>query len=522
MATSGRESGLHRQTSKVDNYCARRAVTARLVTSHLVDETYQFEVNWHRQVASHPAELYGGIEMAVKGKERPVRKGARYQLEISGLGHSGEGVARADNFTVFVEDGLPGDTVTAVVTEVKKNYGRAKLVQVDKPSPYRITPQCSVHASCGGCQLQTFDYSRQLEWKQRRVEEEITRIGGLAGVTVLPVIGMDTPFAYRNKAQYPVQKDAEGRIVLGFYAKGTHKVVEAPQGCFIDHPLNTKAIRAAAFLLNQLNASVYDEQTGVGLFRHIVARTSAARGEVMLVLVTNGMEIPQQQQLLSSLREAVPELVSIAQNINTANTNVIFGRETKLLWGRPTIQDTIGHLTFEISPRSFFQVNPVQTEVLYQKAKEYAGLSGIETVVDGYCGIGTIALFVADQAERVIGIEDVPEAIADAKRNAAYNDIDNAEFFADRVETRLPALVESGLRPDVVILDPPRRGVDPAVLDAVAAAGVSRLVYVSCNPSSLARDLAYLDRVGYETRMVQPVDMFPHTSHVECVVLLER
>ncbi|NLV91664.1 MAG: 23S rRNA (uracil(1939)-C(5))-methyltransferase RlmD [Firmicutes bacterium] len=460
--------------------------------------------------------------MATKGKTKPVKIGGQYQVEITGLGHSGEGVARIDNFTVFVDGGLPGDSAVVTVTDVRKNYGRAKLVDVESPSAGRITPACPVHDTCGGCQFQAFNYQHQLEWKRQRVIDELTRIGGLPQVAVEPVLGMENPYGYRNKSQYPVTKDFLGNIILGFYQRGTHKVVRSPIGCLNDHPLNVKAIRAVETLLNDLQASVYDEGTGKGLFRHVVARTSAATQEVMVVLVTNGEEIPRLEEIITGLQATVPEMVSLNQNINTENTNVIFGPKTKLLWGKPTIEDWIGGLRFQISPRSFFQVNPTQTQVLYRVAKEFAGLTGKERVVDGYCGIGTIALYVADKASQVIGIENVPEAIADAKENAVANGIDNVEFFADQVEDRLPQLIAAGKEPDVVILDPPRRGVDTRALDALVAAKVPRIVYVSCNPSSLARDLGYLHSHGYQVLQVQPVDMFPHTAHVECVTLMSR
>lgn len=460
--------------------------------------------------------------MQVKTKNKPVTVKRRYQAEVSGLGHAGEGVARVENFTIFVPGAVPGDQVTVEVEEVRRNFARGRLIRIDKPSPSRVTPRCGVHDTCGGCQLQMFDYESQLEWKQRRVREELRRIGGLDSIEVRPVLGMEFPFAYRNKAQYPVARNREGRIILGFYRRGTHDVVEAPQGCLVDHPLNTKVIQAAARLFNELKVSVYDERTGTGLFRHVVTRTSVSRGQVMVVFVTNGYRIPQQNELINGLREAVPELVSIAQNVNTQQTNVIFGPQTKILWGQPVIEDTIGHLDFEISPRSFFQVNAVQTAVLYETARDFAGLTGDETVVDGYCGIGTIALYLADQAQMVIGIEDVPEAIDDARRNAHKNNIHNVEFHIDKVEHCLPRLVKEGFRPNVVVLDPPRKGVDRAVLEAIHAAGVLKVVYVSCNPSSLARDLGYLNDMGYEIQVVQPVDMFPHTFHVECAALLKR
>lgn len=451
----------------------------------------------------------------------PVEVGKQYSVEVTGLGHSGEGVARVEGFTVFVLGALPGDLATIEIEEVKKNYARGHLLHLERPSIHRVSPPCGVHNECGGCQLQTFEYSAQLAWKRRRVQDELERIGDIHGVEVLPVIGMEHPYQYRNKSQYPVGL-RDGKIVMGFYKRGTHDIVETPTGCLIDHPLNTKAIQAVKVLLNEFRMSAYDEITGTGLFRHVMARTSVSREEVMVVFVTNGEEIPQVELLVSKLCSQVPEIVSIHQNINTRRGNIILGERTRLLWGEPVIRDRIGHLEFEISPRSFFQVNPVQTKVLYDLAKEYAGLTGTELVVDAYCGIGTIALYVADQAKRVIGIEDVPEAIEDAKRNSALNGIRNVTFYTDKVEDRLPRLVGEGLRPDVVILDPPRKGAEPEVLQAIAEAEVSRIVYVSCNPSSLARDMKLLQPLGYVAKKVQPVDMFPHTAHVETIARIQR
>lgn len=461
----------------------------------------------------------GNYAMANALRNIPVEEGKEYSLEIVDLGHSGEGVGRIDGFAVFVPRAIPGDIAKVEIEQVKKKYARGRLLYIERPSVHRIAPPCSVSHECGGCQLQAMEYTAQLSWKRQRVEDNLQRIGKIQDVEVLPVIGMEHPYRYRNKSQYPVGT-RDGKIVMGFYKQGTHDIVESLSGCLIDHPLNSKAIQAVKELFNELKVSVYDENTGEGLFRHVMVRTSVSRGKVMVVFVTNGEEIPEVEQLISGLRSQVPEVVSIQQNINTRRGNVILGERTRLLWGEPVIRDKIGHLEFEISPRSFFQVNPVQTKVLYDLAKEYAELTGTELVVDAYCGIGTIALYVADEAEQVIGIEDVPEAIEDARRNSRLNGIENATFYTDKVENLLPQLVEEGLRPDVVILDPPRKGAEPEVLQAIAAAEVPRVVYVSCNPSSLARDLSLLQSLGYGAKKVQPVDMFPHTSHVETIALM--
>lgn len=480
---------------------------------------------------------------------KPVAVGDIVAAEISGLGHAGEGVGRVEGFAVFIPDALPGDVVRARITEVKKNYARADLLEVVTSSPERVAGRCPVHRECGGCQLQHMAYGAQLNWKRQRVVDALERIGGFTvvavgggvqdagedspgvpgdpdadaarqAVRVLPTLGMEDPWHYRNKAQYPVGM-SNGRVVMGFFARGTHEIVESPE-CYIEHPVNTRVMKVSARILEALGISVYDERTGRGVVRHVLSRVSFATGEAMVVLVTNGRELPRRDEFIAQLTAAVPEVVSISQNVNTAFTNVILGRETIHLWGKDHIVDKIGDLKFKISPRSFFQVNPVQTEVLYCKAREYADLSGGELVVDGYCGIGTIALFLADKAGKVVGIEEVPEAIEDARENAELNGVHNAEFHVGRVEDLLPDMVERGLRPDVVVLDPPRAGCERAVLEAIAAAEVPRVVYVSCNPGSLARDLAILREKGYRTVEVQPVDMFPHTSHVETVTWVER
>lgn len=509
----------------------------------------------------YPGAHDGGDSSARASSPKPVTVDEVVTVEISGLGHAGEGVGRLEGFAVFIPDALPGDVVRARITEVKKNYARAGLLEVVTPSPERVAGKCPVHRECGGCQLQHMAYRAQLDWKRQRVVDALERIGGFAvacvgqvdgdarggdpgepagpgvnaaqvgiggpgrdaageAVRVLPTLGMEHPWHYRNKAQYPVGM-SNGRVVMGFFARGTHEIVESPE-CYIEHPVNTRIMKVSARILDALGISVYDERTGRGVVRHVLSRVSFATGEAMVVLVTNGRELPRRDEFIAQLTAAVPQVVSISQNVNTAFTNVILGRETIHLWGKDHIVDKIGDLKFKISPRSFFQVNPVQTEVLYRKAREYADLSGGELVVDAYCGIGTIALFLADKADRVVGIEEVPEAIEDARENAGLNGVHNAEFHVGRVEDVLPDMVRRGLRPDVVVLDPPRAGCERAVLEAIAAAEVPRVVYVSCNPSSLARDLAVLREKGYRTVEVQPVDMFPHTSHVECCCCLRR
>lgn len=452
--------------------------------------------------------------------QAPVQTGETVELEIHGLGHSGEGVGRYQGFTLFVPGAVPGDRVAARVHEVKRSFARAAVVRVLNPSPHRVQPPCPVFGECGGCQLQHITYTEQLRLKRQQVEDAIVRVGKLEGVTVHPTLGMDNPWRYRNKAQMPIGM-AGGRVIAGFFAPGTHRIIDI-QECAIQHPLGNLVIAEIKRLAEQYRVQVYDERSHRGVLRHVLVRVGRGSGEAMAVLVTNGPRLPYGDAIARQLMEAVPGLVSVHQNINPHRTNVILGDQTRLLAGQESITDHIGDLTFAISPRSFFQVNPAQTEVLYGKALEYAGLTGSELVIDAYCGIGTISLFLARGARRVVGIEVIPEAVADARQNAERNGINNAEFLLGDAAEAMPELYREGLRPDVVVVDPPRKGCDPPVLEAFAAMQPRRIVYVSCNPATLARDLGLLSALGYRTQEVQPVDMFPHTAHVECCSLLVR
>lgn len=343
---------------------------------------------------------------------------------------------------------------------------------------------------------------------------------GSSGVVVHPTLGMKEPWHYRNKAQVPVGVE-NGRLLAGFYALGSHRIIDM-DACLIQDEHNDQAIQTVKDLAQELGISIYDEENHRGLLRHIAVRKGFKTGEMMIVLVTNGRDIPKQDAWVQLIREQVPNVASICQNMNTKRTNVIFGEETRVLWGRDVIYDEIGDVRFAISARSFYQVNPVQTKVLYEKALEYAELSGKETVIDAYCGIGTISLFMARHADKVYGVEIVPEAVEDARRNALINDIRNAEFEVGKAEEVLPAWQKQGIRADVIVVDPPRKGCDEALLETILQMKPKRVVYVSCNPSTLARDLRILEDGGYRTVEVQPVDMFPHTVHVECVILMVR
>ena len=452
-------------------------------------------------------------------KEIPVQQGKKYEITIQTLGASGEGVGRAADFTVFVPDALPGERVLARIDEIKKTYARGKLVEVLEKSPERTEPPCPIYDSCGGCQLQHLSYEGQLHWKRQQVVDAVERIGGLSGIEVLPVLGAKEPWLYRNKMQFPVGKK-RGKTVIGCFAKGSHDIIDT-RDCRIQKDGNNTIVNVMREIVERLHIPVYDEDRHTGVLRHIVGRIGE-NGEAMVVLVTATKDLPKAKEITRLLRERVPNIKSVQQNIQTYRNNVILGRETKLLWGKPTIPDRIGRLRFSISARSFFQVNTEQAAVLYEKALEYAGLSGKETVIDAYCGTGTITLFLAQKAHRVYGIEIVKPAIEDAKKNARDNHIKNAAFLVGDATELMPRLCHENIRPHVIVVDPPRAGCTETVLKTFAAMRPDRIVYVSCNPATLARDLAILAKLGYSTREIQPVDMFPQTSHVEAVTKLIR
>jgi 23S rRNA (uracil1939-C5)-methyltransferase len=505
-----------------------------------------------------------------KGREResapieglPVSKNEETVIDIIGMNHDGEGVGRANGYTLFVQGALPGETVRVRVMKTKKQYGYAKLLEIVKASPDRVSAPCPIYDQCGGCQIQHMSYAGQLAWKRQLVVDNLQRIGKLnvlvedaeqaiepeqtsteeqmngsnrirlrmegvmneedaeQGIRVLPTMGMDEPWRYRNKAQVPIGA-AEGGLVGGFYAKGSHRIIDMDT-CLIQHEHNDEVVAKVKELGSHLGISAYNEETGRGLLRHVVVKKAFRTGEMMLVLVTNGRDIPYKDEWIGSIREAIPHVASICQNVNKKQTNVIFGDETRVLWGRDVIYDYIGDVQFAISARSFYQVNPVQTEVLYGKTVEYAGLSGKETVIDAYCGIGTISLFLAQHADQVYGVEIVPEAIEDARSNALLNEMKNVKFEVGASEDVIPRWKEQGIEADVIVVDPPRKGCDPRLLDTILEMKPERVVYVSCNPSTLARDLRVLEDGGYRTVEVTPVDMFPHTVHVESVAMLVR
>ena len=449
------------------------------------------------------------------------RKNDLVTLEIEDCGIDGEGIGKADGFTVFVKDAVIGDTVTAKIIKAKKNYGYGRLMEVLKPSPYRVEPKCEFARQCGGCQLQALSYDQQLVFKTNKVKGHLERIGGFTDIPMEPIIGMDELFHYRNKAQFPVGRNKEGKIVTGFYAGRTHNIIEN-RDCALGVAENKEVLDRVIAHMEKYGIEPYNEATGKGLVRHVLIRYGYFTKEVMVCLILNGNKIPKEEQLVKSLCE-IPGMTSITINVNKKHSNVILGEEICLLWGQEYITDRIGDISYQISPLSFYQVNPMQTQKLYAKALEYADLHGQETVWDLYCGIGTISLFLAQKAKFVRGVEIVPAAIENAKENAKLNGLENTEFFVGKAEEVLPReYKKNGVYADVIVVDPPRKGCDETLLETMVEMNPERIVYVSCDSATLARDLKYLCERGYELRKVCPVDQFGMTVHVETVVLLSQ
>ena len=450
-----------------------------------------------------------------------LSKDKMYVVEIVDIGQGGVGIGKFEGFTVFVDGGLVKDKIKVKIIKSKKNYAVGEIVEILEPSPYRVERKCSKELkACGGCQIQELDYKEQLNLKTNEVKQVISRIGKLDDVVIHDALGMEEPFRYRNKAQFPIQK-VDGVPVIGFYKKKSHDIIPTDQ-CIIQHDVNDKIIKIIKTYIRAYNVSIYDEKTHTGVLRHLVTKVGFTTKEVMVVLVANGRKLPYLNELSSVLKENIPGFKTLVVNINREKTNVILGNENRIIYGDGKINDNIGDLVFEISPLSFFQVNPIQTEVLYNKALEYANLGENDTVFDIYCGIGTISLFLAQKAKKVYGIEIVEEAIKDAKRNAEINKLDNVEFYVGKAEEVVPKMYKQGKRANVVVVDPPRKGCDEKVLDTIISMQPDRVVYVSCNPSTLARDLNYLDERGYKCLEVQPVDMFPHSVHIENVALIVK
>ncbi len=457
-----------------------------------------------------------------------IKKNEIYTMTIEDIGAEGEGIGKVDGFTLFVKDALIGDEIEVKVIKVKKNYGYGRLMRIITPSPYRVEAKCPNARACGGCQIQHLDYAEQLKYKQKKVENLLERVGKVKDYEMLQIMGMEEPYYYRNKAQFPVGRNKDGEIVTGFYAGRTHSIIDT-EHCYIQHPLNEKLIQIVKKWMNQNQIEPYDEVSGRGLVRHILTRVGYRTKEVMVCLVINGKKLPKADILVDMLKD-VPGMTSICFNVNREKTNVILGNEVQVLWGQGYIEDYIGDIKFQISPLSFYQVNPVQTQKLYGKAFEFASLTGKETVWDLYCGIGTISLFLAKNAAQVYGVEIVPQAIEDAKKNAKINGITNAEFFVGKSEEVLPKYYEDyakthngqTITADVIVVDPPRKGCDEKLLECIVSMQPKRMVYVSCDPATLARDLNYMEAHGYKVLKAQCCDMFAHSVHVETVVLLSQ
>lgn len=487
-----------------------------------------------------------------------MQKNDIINLKIEDMGIDGEGIGKCEGMTFFVKDALIGDSIKARITKLKKNYGYARVEEILENSPYRSEPRCKLYKRCGGCQIQAMDYAAQLDFKERKVRNNLIRLGGFAeeyvDLVMEPVVGMEEPYRYRNKAQFPIGHDREGKIVAGFYAARSHNIIPV-NDCQLGVKVNQEVLDAVISYMNENHIAPYEETTGKGMVRHVLIRYGFTTEEIMVCLIINGKQLPAKEQLIEKL-STIKGMNSISININMKNTNVILGDVTKCIWGQPYITDYI-HLrdckdfsltetaiAYHISPQSFYQVNPIQTEKLYSLALEYAELTGKEAVWDLYCGIGTISLFLAGKAGAVYGVEIVPQAIEDAKNNAKLNGITNAEFFVGKAEEVLPEFYEKAaseklsadtikagvhteagsdmLHPDVIVVDPPRKGCDEKCLETMLKMQPKRIVYVSCDSATLARDLKFLCDGGYELKKVRAVDQFGHTTHVETVCLLTR
>lgn len=448
-----------------------------------------------------------------------VKKNDQLVVTIEDIGANGEGIGKHDGYTLFVKNTAIGDKVLVNVMKAGKTYGYARLLEILEPSSSRVIPKCAKAGKCGGCQIMHLDYKKQLEYKENKVRNCLTRIGGFENIPMEPICGMENPYYYRNKSQFPVGRNKEGNVVIGFYAERTHAIIDTDH-CYIGAEVNVPILSFLRSFIQKYKIEPYDEKEHKGLLRHILTRVGFVTGEIMVCLVINGKDIPHKKELVEGLCK-IPGMKSICLNINTSKTNVILGEEVVPVWGEPYITDFIGNIKYRISPLSFFQVNPLQTQRLYQIALDYADLKGDETVWDLYCGIGTISLFLAQKARKVYGVEIIPQAIEDARINAEINGIRNAEFIVGAAEEVLPKKhQEENISADVIVVDPPRKGCDQKLLDTIISISPKKVVYVSCDPATLARDLKYLCERGYELKKVRPVDQFGHSVHVETVALI--
>ncbi|MCH1961697.1 23S rRNA (uracil(1939)-C(5))-methyltransferase RlmD [Clostridium perfringens] len=451
-----------------------------------------------------------------------VEKNKEYIFDIISQGYEGEGIAKIDNkYPIFIEGALKGEKVKVRIVKVNKNFAYGKLMEVLEASEERVNPLCSIYKRCGGCKLQHASYKAQLDFKWDRVKDCVSKIGKLDPSIVKYPLGMEEPWRYRNKVQLPIGL-INGEVKIGFFAPRSHDIIDM-ESCLIQDEIGDKVVKLTREWVEKFNIRPYNvdgEYDEKGIVRHIMIRRGFTTNEVMVVLVTNGEKLPHKEEFVDLMVKNIPGIKSIIQNINSKKTNVILGLESKTLWGEDTISDYIGDFRFNISPLSFFQVNPTQTEVLYGKALEYANLTGNEEVFDAYCGTGTITLFLSQKAKKVYGVEIIPQAIDNAWINAKENKVENVEFFVGESEVVIPDLINKGVKADVVVVDPPRKGCDKKLLDAITNIDAKKIVYVSCDPSTLGRDLQVLEENGYKTLEVQPVDMFPNTSHIENVAKL--
>ena len=451
-----------------------------------------------------------------------VEKNKEYIFDIISQGYEGEGIAKIDNkYPIFIEGALKGEKVKVRIVKVNKNFAYGKLMEVLEASEERVNPPCAIYKRCGGCKLQHASYKAQLDFKWDRVKDCVSKIGKLDPSIVKYPLGMENPWRYRNKVQLPIGL-INGEVKIGFFAPRSHDIIDM-ESCLIQDEIGDKVVKLTREWIEKFNIRPYNvdgEYDEKGIVRHIMIRRGFTTNEVMVVLVTNGEKLPHKEEFVDLMVKNIPGIKSIIQNINSKKTNVILGLESKTLWGEDTISDYIGDFRFNISPLSFFQVNPIQTEVLYGKALEYANLTGNEEVFDAYCGTGTITLFLSKKAKKVYGVEIIPQAIDNAWINAKENKVENVEFFVGESEVVIPDLINKGVKADVVVVDPPRKGCDKKLLDAITNIDAKKIVYVSCDPSTLGRDLKVLEENGYKTLEVQPVDMFPNTAHIENVALL--
>ena len=448
-----------------------------------------------------------------------INKNDYFDINITDIGINGEGIGKINNFTIFVEGALPNETVKIKIVKVKKNYAYGKLIEIINPSPFRKDPDCKYFNKCGGCNLLHLNYDKQLDLKADFIQSNLKKIAKIEDVKVSKVIGMDSPFHYRNKASFPINFTND--VNIGFYKARSHDIINI-DNCIIQNPINTVIIEKIREFIKESKISIYDENTSKGDLRHIVTRIGNKTNELLICIVINNTKFLYKDLLIKKLKD-IPNLDSIVINFNTKNNNTILGDKIETIYGKGYIVDYIKDLKFNISPLSFYQVNPIQTEALYQTALDFCNLTNNEIVFDAYCGIGTISLFLAKNCKKVYGIEIVPDAIKNAVANAKLNNIHHVEFFTGKSEEIIPDLIfKENIYPDIVVVDPPRKGCDKILLDAISKTSIKKLVYVSCDNATLARDIAYLSNFGFKLNKIQPVDMFCMTTHIECVALITR